>query len=101
MKKVTFIFLMGMISSNAMADGGTVYDQICSTCHDQGVFGAPKMGIASDWTARISKGIGVLNNNAIEGYAGSQGFMPPRGGDPELSDEEVKSAVRYMVDQSW
>lgn len=103
MKKLAFVFLVSSISFNAFSQGvgERVYNQVCFTCHDQGVFGAPKLGELSDWTDRISKGKSILNYNAIEGYAGRKGFMPPRGGDPSLSDLEVKEAVQYMIDKGW
>jgi len=103
MKKIVFMFLMGLVSFNAFAEGSgeRIYNQSCFSCHDQGVFGAPKLGEVLDWTNRISKGKNVLNYNAIEGYAGSKGFMPPRGGDPSLSDTEVEAAVQYMIDKGW
>jgi cytochrome c5 len=41
-----------------------------------------------------------LANNAIKGFTGEKGVMPPKGGDPSLSDAEVEAAVRYMVMQS-
>jgi cytochrome c5 len=37
---------------------------------------------------------------AIKGFQGTKGFMPPRGGNPALSDSEVANAVAYMVAQS-
>jgi cytochrome c5 len=103
MKNIALILLVSSISFNAFSEGvgERVYNQVCFTCHDQGVFGAPKLGEALDWTDRVSKGKSVLNYNAIEGYAGSKGFMPPRGGDLSLSDLEVKEAVQYMIDKSW
>lgn len=103
MKRILLILLSGFISFSAQAEssGEKVYNQICFTCHDQGVFGAPKLGVISDWVDRISKGNSALNYNAIEGYAGDKGFMPPRGGDPGLSDSEVRKAVQYMIDKSW
>ncbi|VAW44989.1 hypothetical protein MNBD_GAMMA04-2236 [hydrothermal vent metagenome] len=103
MKKILFICLVSSISFNAFSAGAgeRVYNQVCFACHDQGVFGAPKLGDVLDWTDRISRGKSILNYNAIEGYAGSKGFMPPRGGDPTLSDMEVKEAVQYMIDKSW
>ena len=48
----------------------------------------------------IRQGIDVLTRHAIEGYTGSAGYMPPKGGQIQLSDEEVTAAVEYMVDNS-
>ena len=36
----------------------------------------------------------------IDGYQGSAGYMPPKGGQVQLSDDEVAAAVQYMVDNS-
>jgi cytochrome c5 len=38
--------------------------------------------------------------NAINGFVGSAGVMPGKGGNPTLSDAEVKAAVDHMVSQS-
>ena len=40
----------------------------------------------------------VLHEHAINGHFGPKGtMMPPRGGNDALTDDEVKSAVNYMV----
>jgi S-disulfanyl-L-cysteine oxidoreductase SoxD len=36
----------------------------------------------------------------LKGFQGSQGVMPPKGGRMDLSDEAVKNAVEYMLQQS-
>lgn len=87
----------------AQADTGLgkkAYNTICFVCHAQGVAGAPKLGDKAAWAPRIAKGMDTLANNAINGFQGSTGVMPPKGGLPSLSDEEVKAAVAYMVGQS-
>ena len=33
----------------------------------------------------------------IEGFNGSKGAMPPKGGSPSLSDDEIKEVVNFMV----
>ena len=38
--------------------------------------------------------------NAIQGMTSDAGVMPPKGGFLQLSDEEVASAVRFMVEES-
>lgn len=75
-------------------DGESLYKAICSTCHDAGLIGAPKIG-TSDWASRIAKGTATLYNHAINGF----NAMPARGG-ADISDEEVQNAVDYIIQQS-
>lgn len=77
--------------------GEEVYQQSCASCHKQGIAGAPKLTDAADWRQRLQKGMETLNDHAINGYQGETGMMPPKGGNPALSDTEVKAAVAYMV----
>lgn len=83
-------------SSSGAADGKSVYDSVCMACHATGAAGAPKTGDTGAWTARIDKGMDTLVDHAINGF----NAMPPRGGNAGLSDEEVRAAVQYMVDNS-
>ena len=62
--------------------------------------GAPKLGDTDNRAPRIEKGMEVLYTHAIDGFQGESGYMPPKGGFTNLSDEEVKAAVQYMVAQS-
>ena len=82
------------------ADGAAVYQQACFACHGTGAAGAPKMGDAAAWASRIAKGMPMLFQHSIEGFQGDTGIMPPKGGRADLSDEQVKAAVEYMVSQS-
>ena len=78
-------------------DGENVFKQVCTACHGMGIAGAPKLGDPAQWKARLAQGPEKLLQHAIEGYTGSQGTMPPRGGKPDLSDAEVKAAVDFML----
>jgi cytochrome c5 len=80
--------------------GKGVFDKTCTACHTAGVTGAPKPGDKADWAPRIAQGTEVLYKHAIEGFTGSKGTMPPKGGNAALSDAEVKAAVDFMVAQS-
>ncbi len=80
--------------------GKSVYNKTCALCHSAGVAGAPKPGDKGEWGPRIAQGDEVLYKHAIEGFTGSKGMMPPRGGGSSLTDEEVKAAVDFMVAQS-
>jgi cytochrome c5 len=77
-----------------------VYNAACAACHAAGVAGAPALGDAGAWSARIAQGMDTLVKHAIEGFQGQAGYMPPKGGNPALSDEQVRSAVQHMVDAS-
>ncbi|WP_418288000.1 c-type cytochrome [Melaminivora suipulveris] len=90
----------GATVAQAGGDGKSVYDKTCALCHAAGVAGAPKPGDKGDWSPRIAQGNDTLYKHAIEGFTGKKGVMPPRGGAVNLSDDEVKSAVDYMVSQS-
>ncbi|MHB1121982.1 MAG: c-type cytochrome [Ramlibacter sp.] len=90
-------------AATASADnsaGKSVFNKTCALCHAAGVAGAPKPGDKADWGPRIAQGNDVLYKHAIEGFTGAKGQMPPRGGASSLTDDEVKAAVNYMVDQS-
>ena len=84
----------------ALADGESVYNSGCAACHATGVAGAPKVGDKAAWADRVSKDMETLYDHAINGFQGEGGVMPPKGGFMNLSDDDVKSVVDYMVDAS-
>lgn len=77
--------------------GKSVFGKTCAMCHAAGVAGAPKPGDKADWGPRIAQGQDTLYKHALEGFNGSKGMMPARGGGTALSDAEVKAAVDHMV----
>jgi cytochrome c5 len=81
-------------------DGQQVYQASCVACHDAGIAGAPKLGDKGQWAKRIAKGPDALYASAVNGVQGSAGVMPAKGGNPALSDAEVRAAVDYMVGRS-
>lgn len=90
------------IIPSAQADtsaGETTYNTACVACHAAGVAGAPIPGDAAQWADRIAQGTDKLYENAINGFQGETGLMPPKGGNTALSDDEVKAAVDYMLEQ--
>ena len=84
----------------AAMSGPQVYNSACLACHGAGIGGAPIPGDADAWTPRIAQGLEVLTDHAINGFQGSAGYMPAKGGRVDLSDDEVASAVEYMVSES-
>ena len=76
--------------------GEKIYQQACSVCHQAGVAGAPMSSDKTGWAERIARGRQSMLQNAIDGI----GAMPAKGGQSQLSDEEVASAVDFLVDQA-
>lgn len=87
------------LSADAMA-GESVHQQACLACHGAGIAGAPKTGDKSAWEGRVSQGLATLVDHAINGYQGNNGYMPPKGGRMDLSDEAVAQAVAFMMESS-
>ena len=67
-------------------------DGVCAGCHIAGVADAPKIGDVAAWQARADKGLETLTRSVIDGM----GAMPARGGS-NLSDEEIPTAIRYLM----
>ena len=80
--------------------GPQVYNAACISCHGGGIGGAPKTGDAASWGPRVSQGMDVLNQHALEGFQGDAGYMPAKGGRIDLSDDEIIAAVQYLVDEA-
>ena len=78
--------------------GEQVFQAVCKTCHESGIAGAPKVGDKAAWAAPIKQGYDVLVKHAINGLQQPGKVMPPKGGNPDLSDTEVARAVVYMAD---
>lgn len=79
--------------------GAQVVQMQCAACHERGYSGAPRIGDRVAWIPRLKLGIDPLVRSAIRG----RGSMPPRGGMipcgrlASLNDEEIRSAIIYMV----
>lgn len=80
-------------ASSAAGAGKTTFEHVCTVCHSTGLAGAPKFGDKVAWAPRIATGKDTLYHAALTG----KGAMPPKGGNPALSDADVKAAVDYMV----
>ena len=83
-----------------LAPGEKIYGANCVACHGTGAAGAPKLGDAANWAPRIAQGMKLMTANALNGYQGSNGYMPAKGGFSALSDAEVTAAVAYMAGES-
>ena len=83
------------------ADGKKVFDGLCFGCHGatSAIPDTPRITHKDEWAPRIKKGKDTLFKHAIEGFT-DKGMMPAKGGNTALSDDEVKAAVVYMVNES-
>jgi len=80
--------------------GPQVYNEACYLCHAApGIGGAPVIGDQAAWADRVGQGIDTLAQHAIEGYQGGTGVMPAKGGRLDLSDDEVRAGVQFMLDE--
>lgn len=75
------------------SSGEKIYISNCKVCHAQGINGAPILGNQKMWSKRLHQEIEVLIKHAEEGY----GLMPAKGGNSELTNEDISVAVRYMI----
>jgi len=80
-------------------DGKVIFNNLCTGCHTSGAGGAPTLDKAH-WATRLAAGMETLHKHAIDGYHGPDGgVMPPKGGNPALTDEQVEATVDWMVGQ--
>jgi cytochrome c5 len=79
----------------AAVDGQKVYQAACQACHAAGVAGAPKLGDKEAWAPRIAKGEDVLLASVNNGL----NAMPPKGACMSCSEDDLRAAVEYMVEQ--
>jgi cytochrome c5 len=78
------------------AKGKQVYQTSCAVCHAAGVAGAPKPGDTAAWGPRVAQGYATLYSHALNGIRA----MPPKGGNPGLSEADLANAVGYMFTES-
>ncbi len=98
-KRIAPVAGFELVDANApkvYKSGEQVFNTACTACHTAGVAGAPKMGDNGAWAPFINAGYASMLNAALHG----KGAMPPKGGNPTLSDYEIARAVVYMANKS-
>lgn len=83
-----------VVAAVAGPSGEEVYGKACVACHTTGLLGSPKLHDKADWEPRAAVGLDALVTSAING----KGAMPARGGNPAITDEEIRAAILYMVE---
>lgn len=78
--------------------GREIYQSVCVACHgpENVMVSAPKAGDIAAWGRRLArgaKGIETLTDNAVNGF----GAMPSKGGRNELSRDQIRQAIEFMM----
>jgi cytochrome c5 len=76
--------------------GEQVYGQVCKTCHEGGLAGAPKVGDKAAWGKIIAQGLATAVEHAVNGIRA----MPAKGGNPDFENVEVERAIVFMANQA-
>jgi cytochrome c5 len=95
-KPVAEVEVAAAVDPNVKRSGEEIVNQACIACHGTGLMNSPAIGDSAAWAARIAQGYETLTKNAIEGIR----MMPPRGGNADLTDNEVAKAVAYMANKA-
>ena len=78
-------------------NGKKVYNKVCIACHMTGVAGAPALKDKKRWEEIAQKDMKTLHHDAINGFTGKHGVMPPKGTCTDCSDQDLYDAVSYML----
>ena len=74
--------------------GEQVYANVCIICHLNGEVGAPRIHDQANWERRVQqRKLPLLYRHAINGY----NKMPAKGACVTCTDEDIQSAVDYLV----
>jgi cytochrome c5 len=76
--------------------GKEVVEAVCAACHATGALQAPRIGDKAAWAKLIKEGLDSLTRTSVKGIR----QMPPRGGNPDLTDLEIARAIVYMANQA-
>uniref|UniRef100_UPI0040479187 c-type cytochrome n=1 Tax=Aliarcobacter sp. TaxID=2321116 RepID=UPI0040479187 len=83
-------------NSDSVKPGQVTYETSCSACHGNPAIGAPVLGDKDAWAEVMTKGLDKVYHNGINGI----NSMPPKGGNMDLTDEQVKEVIDYMINSS-
>ena len=95
-KPVGDVVLAAASGPKGQLTGEQVYGQVCKTCHEGGLAGAPKVGDKTAWAKVIAQGLATTVDHAVKGIRA----MPPKGGNPDFENIEIERAVVFMANQA-
>ena len=94
--------LFGVNAMAAEPTGKAIYEGTCIACHGADgkgtIPGAPDL---TDPNGRLAQTDQVLKKHILDGFQspGSPMAMPPKGGNPALSEEGIDAVLRYMKER--
>src|SRR5487761_2791279 len=99
------LFAIGMVGTAFAVppnEGKQVYETVCVTCH--GANGKGSLPGVPDFTKKggvLAKSDDVLLKHATGGFQspGSPMAMPPKGGNPSLTEDQLRTTIRYLRQQ--
>jgi len=90
---LAIVLAMLPLYADAAPSGRKVFEKTCTVCHSEGLSGAPRIGDRAAWIPRVEKGREALVTSVRHG----KGLMPPKGGNEDFSEEELRAAVDYIL----
>jgi len=96
---VSSIILIGFTTNVAAQNGKQIYKNTCVSCH--GINGKGSIPGAPDFTdpnGPLKNSNSVLLNRVVNGFEshGSPIAMPPKGGNPALTRQELQKTIEYI-----
>jgi cytochrome c5 len=82
--------------------GSEIFNATCTSCHGSNGKGTiPGVPDFTEKDGRLSKSDEVLFKHIKEGFQtpGNAMVMPPKGGNPKLSDNDLKAVLKYLHEQ--
>lgn len=94
-KGMTILLLAGWAGAGlAGSNGSEVYKRNCETCHGGwGGYGAPGTDNYDAWRPSLRRGEQAMFVAVRDGRSS----MPPRAGNPSLTDDDLRSAVEWLL----
>ena len=87
---------LALTASGGPRSGQQIYDTFCFACHATGVTEAPLFGSLEQWQRRIDKGMDTLVATSLTGL----NLMPPMGICMSCTEDEMRDAIQYIVDNA-
>lgn len=93
------LLLSGSVGADELSRGKAVYEQTCIACHgSNGKSSIPGVANLAQKGGPLSKSDAELLSSIKDGLQrpGAVMTMPPKGGNPNLTDQDVSAVLLYL-----